>query len=331
MISTANLLSLFILLWMKSSIVVAVGFVLVSLRRTLRISDRALWMMVFASIAVLPLLSMVLPLWDFPMLSVNHQVVQGTIPLGIARLSPIQIIAILWAAGGLFLLASLLLDHLRANRLVDAGERVTDERLLALLTRARGVVDCLASPRIVLTDRLSTPALVGLRDPVLLMPRHSTAWEDDELFAVMCHELFHLKRRDLATNIAERVITAILWLNPLVHAARRYSAFAREVAADRAALAAGIAPERLARRMIDIAMTGQADRAPAVALTFANLDGTRFETRIKALFSPETHVEQRRVAPVLMIACFGLMAVTVGVAQVIICVPEASATVSTRC
>jgi hypothetical protein len=177
MIPAADLLSLFMLMWVKNSIVVTAGFIILSLRRVFRLKSGTLWMMVFTSVAVLPVLNAVLPLWNLPLLPVDHRLVQANIPLGAARISFIEGIAVVWAAGVLVSISGLVLDHLRARRLIDLGLPALDERLSALLARARAALGCIASPRIVLTRSLSTPALVGLTRPVLLLPPESCALE----------------------------------------------------------------------------------------------------------------------------------------------------------
>ncbi|HEX2722888.1 MAG TPA: M56 family metallopeptidase [Gemmatimonadaceae bacterium] len=330
-VPTADLLSLFILFWVKSSIVVGVGFMILLARRIFRVSTRAIWMTVFASVAALPFLNVLLPVWEIPLLSASHRLLQQNISLISVSISFIELVAILWVTGAALLIASLIVDHVRARRLIDHAEPVHSERIAALLTRACAAVGCTTWPRVLLTERLSTPALVGPRSPVLILPKESSEWDDEEIFAVICHELFHLMKRDLVTNILERIVAALVWVNPVVHVARRYSAFAREIAADQAVLRAGVRPELLARRMIDIARRGRAERAPAVALTFASFEGTRFETRIKALFSSDRPFTQSRLSSLLLAGSFALMVVSVGLAQIIICVPEPTTLISSRC
>ena len=63
----------------------------------------------------------------------------------------------------------------------------------------------------------TTPALVGIRQPKLLLPKDwQTRFDQRSLRHVLLHELIHVKQHDLLWNWAATAMQALHWFNPLV-------------------------------------------------------------------------------------------------------------------
>ena len=72
------------------------------------------------------------------------------------------------------------------------------------------------SPRVHLSEELHRPVTFGLRRPVLLLP---SSFQDMELAgqkAVVCHELWHIRRKDWIFILLEALVTTPLWFHPAV-------------------------------------------------------------------------------------------------------------------
>lgn len=77
------------------------------------------------------------------------------------------------------------------------------------------------------------PSLVGLVNPVILMPAATIeTWERDELRAAIAHELAHVARLDHWISWLQRLLTAIFFFHPMVWWATRRLAFERELCCD---------------------------------------------------------------------------------------------------
>jgi bla regulator protein BlaR1 len=86
---------------------------------------------------------------------------------------------------------------------------------------------------------IGVPALHGAIKPVLLIPHGlSESFTDDELRHVIIHELWHLRRRDVAVRWLVRAIHIVHWFNPLVWFAVGRIEEERELACDERTLAA---------------------------------------------------------------------------------------------
>jgi beta-lactamase regulating signal transducer with metallopeptidase domain/Tol biopolymer transport system component len=97
-------------------------------------------------------------------------------------------------------------------------------------------------PRVVVSQRVESPAVFGVFRPVLLLPARGT--EDlspREAEHILLHELAHLKRRDLQVHACCIALQVIYWFNPLLYLVRRQLQHLRELCCD--ATVAGILKE----------------------------------------------------------------------------------------
>ncbi|MCB2091971.1 MAG: hypothetical protein KDF58_11005 [Alphaproteobacteria bacterium] len=94
---------------------------------------------------------------------------------------------------------------------------------------------------IAVSSEINGPMVVGFLSPTVLIPQ--TFAKDmcvDELLPLLYHELAHIKRHDNILHLAERIILALYWWNPIMHFIARHIAEERELACDnRAAKSCG--------------------------------------------------------------------------------------------
>jgi hypothetical protein len=83
------------------------------------------------------------------------------------------------------------------------------------------------------SPHVRTPQVVGLRRPAVLLPAERLASLDhEELDMVLCHELVHIRHRDLWLGAVPAAARWLLFFNPLAHVATREYSLAREAACD---------------------------------------------------------------------------------------------------
>ena len=67
------------------------------------------------------------------------------------------------------------------------------------------------------TDTTIEPGVFGVSRPVLLWPRSMSAHlTDDQIEAVLLHELSHVRRRDNLTALVHGLVQAVCWFHPMV-------------------------------------------------------------------------------------------------------------------
>lgn len=88
-------------------------------------------------------------------------------------------------------------------------------------------------PRVVITDRVSGPAVFGLRRPCILVPGQTiNALSRSDLRNILLHEIAHIRRRDLWFQAAIVAIQILFWFNPFVYLIRRRLYELRELCCD---------------------------------------------------------------------------------------------------
>jgi len=156
-----------------------------------------------------------------------------------------QALLTLWLVGAIAVLAGALIRQRRFESFLRRRPRSCDPILTSHLSRLTSLLS-IPAPQIILMPACSTPAMVGVRQPKLLLPEDwETRFDDRSLRHVVLHELLHVKQRDLLWNWAAIAVQALHWFNPLVwFVVSRFQAD-RELRCDAGALALLSPAERL--------------------------------------------------------------------------------------
>lgn len=117
----------------------------------------------------------------------------------------------LWAVGVAVLAARLVLAWFGLGRIIGRS----DEAPARIVGECRKVAAAIGAPavRVVCSAEMVTPCLADLWQPVLILPARGL--EDDDLKAVLAHELAHARGHDLAWNLVAHFTTIVLWFHPL--------------------------------------------------------------------------------------------------------------------
>jgi HEAT repeat protein len=160
-------------------------------------------------------------------------------------------------------------------------------------------------PRLVVSDRVPMPVVCGIVRPVIVVPAAAHEWTDGRRRAVLCHEIAHLRRRDLVVNLLGRVACAFHWFNPLVWFAAWRLRIESERACDDMVLGVGTRPSEYADHLLQIVCVAARSRTPAVALPMA--ERRVFEGRMLAILERDAHrapPSLRQGAAVALLALF---------------------------
>jgi beta-lactamase regulating signal transducer with metallopeptidase domain len=79
---------------------------------------------------------------------------------------------------------------------------------------------------------IGTPATIGWRRPLVLLPLDWREWTAADRRAVLAHELAHVARGDFLSGVLARLVTALHFYHPLAHLLARRMRFEQELAAD---------------------------------------------------------------------------------------------------
>ena len=116
---------------------------------------------------------------------------------------------------------------------------IADDRLLNVARSCATLLRLKRLPILLAGENVSTPAVVGLFRPKLLLPSHVLATCDDrEIRLIILHELAHLKRHDIAGNWLIALASIVHWFNPIVWLLSARMRADRELACDELVLSA---------------------------------------------------------------------------------------------
>jgi beta-lactamase regulating signal transducer with metallopeptidase domain len=138
-----------------------------------------------------------------------------------------------WLGGACLFAVWLLGGAMNLRRRVARGASDIDPGVAAIWLACCRKVPVRRPPRLVVTDAVASPALVGIIRPSLLLPRHTgvtLSRKDQE--HIFLHELAHYRRRDHWTHFLQLLALCVHWFNPLVWLGFRYLRTDREMAAD---------------------------------------------------------------------------------------------------
>ena len=144
---------------------------------------------------------------------------------------------VVWISGMAGIGLYLVRDYRRLTHLVNQCPTLTARPALDLLEECCSQLHIKASVRLIITDAVQSPALLGIWRPRLLLPRNMDhTFTKRQLRHVFFHELAHLKRHDIAAGYVASLCHLIHWFNPLVWYAFQLMRTDRELACDQVAL-----------------------------------------------------------------------------------------------
>lgn len=129
---------------------------------------------------------------------------------------PAALLAV-WAIGAAVFLTRSLIQWRRVQRVADGGSLLEDGREVRILRRLEASGGPSTHPLpLVASDTSLEPGVFGIFRPKLLWPRAiSERLTDEQLEAVLAHELCHLRRSDNFTAVLHIAVQTVFWFHPL--------------------------------------------------------------------------------------------------------------------
>ena len=109
---------------------------------------------------------------------------------------------------------------------------VADAELTDIVERLRSELQCRRPIELRQSNSLTTPATIGWRRPLILLPADWTEWNERERRVVLAHEIAHIRRNDFLAWMCAQVGLALHFYHPLVHWLARRLRLQQELAAD---------------------------------------------------------------------------------------------------
>ncbi len=157
-----------------------------------------------------------------------------------------------WLAVGFFTCLGLGLARLGVGlwgiaRLRARSLPIDDRELEDEVEIVRAELSCTRRVEVRELAELATPATIGWRRPLLLLPGDWRDWSADERRAVVAHELAHVRRGDFLAGLLAQLGLALHFYHPLAHWLAARLRLEQELAADAWAPGSRAASRRISR------------------------------------------------------------------------------------
>ena len=179
-------------------------------------------------------------------------------------------LALAWLLGSALMLTRAGIQVAGAERLRRSCKPLDDSRITQLLAEAQRALNLTRRIRVAVTDKLTSPAVVGVIVPTLILPLTLlSTLTPEQIRFILLHELAHIRRGDYFANLFQLFIEALLFFNPaawwISHQVRRE----REACCDALAIELSGAPVDYAWTLLHVAETAL-NPPPAAAPAFSD-------------------------------------------------------------
>ena len=225
--------------------------------------------------------------------------------------------AVVWAAGILVGLVRLAWGYLMLAQFCRRLVPLVDPRQKLLVHQAADAVRLRKLPTVFLSPSTGVPVSIGLMRPAIVLPATMPPEADEEqLQAVLLHEMAHIARRDHWVGVGQRLATVLFWWNPLVHRICKDISEVREEICDNHVVLVQGEGRRLARILVDLA--ARATATPLLPSTIGVLEPklAGLTGRVMRLLNKERNMETRMNLAAKMSVVVCALALLLGMATV---------------
>lgn len=158
-----------------------------------------------------------------------------------------------WLAGSFAILLLWGIRRRKFLRSLRLGQTVQQGRAWQALEQARATLQLKGKVGLVISPLKIEPAVWRVWRPTVVLPESIAGQlDDDELEAIMLHELVHIQRRDNLIGNLQLALCALLWFHPLVWFLSRKLFDEREQACDERVMEVCRAPEAYASSILKV-------------------------------------------------------------------------------
>lgn len=254
-------------------------------------------------LALLPLAMAVIPPLKLAVLPATTAVQLDRVIRAAPALPPASIIAPIasWLAVA-FALAAHRMRVVRNGLAMARRSRPADAPITALCAQIASELGIVQLVRVSQSRELATPATVGWRRPVVLLPANANDWPRPQLQHALLHELCHIRRGDWLLTQTARLVCAAYWPLPAVWWICRRLEQNAELACDQLVVAEGADQLGYAR---DLVRTCRFARALPTAVSMGGAG--ELAARIRSLVHGERYrIPVYRELAILYVAFFAL-------------------------
>ena len=215
-------------------------------------------------------------------------------------------LGILWLMGVLLAAFPFDIGWFLAVQRIRRCSPVTDAATLALAAEAGRQLGLRCPVPLRSGASVAVPMTFGLLRPVVLLPDGAASWAAERLRVALLHEMAHVRRGDWAIQTTARLVCALFWHNPLVWPAARMLRAEAERACDDLVLSLGIPAPDYAQHLLAVAAALSGATRP-LPLAVSMAGRGPLESRLRAVLT----IRPRRAPSRRLAACAFALALIV--------------------
>lgn len=124
----------------------------------------------------------------------------------------VHVILVIWIIGICIITLMAVVNQLRLKRyILRCGKMIFEEKNEKILAGKE-----FSELKFVKVPMFKSPALIGVFNPIVLLPE-GLDYTEDEFEVVVMHEYYHYKRKDNLIKFVINLVAVIFWFNPLIH------------------------------------------------------------------------------------------------------------------
>jgi beta-lactamase regulating signal transducer with metallopeptidase domain len=212
---------------------------------------------------------------------------------------------LVWAAAFIFMVILLIRQTLFVRRLIRQSQ-MADGNMRDILEQARLQMGIKNKIALKLSENALSPSVCGLIRPTILIPKKlAEKINSNDLYAILLHELAHVKRYDLWISLIQAILQIIYIYNPLLWITNFIIRDIREQAVDEMVLVSmGSQAEEYPETLLNISRYSFGSVAPSLRLIGVA------ESK-KALFTRIKHITSRPFPTSAKLGLSGMMAIII--------------------
>ncbi len=195
-------------------------------------------------------------------------------------------LTIVWFIGFIGLLGYWIGQRRNFAFAVNAGERVSQGKEAASLRRVKSWLLIKREVGLMVSPKIAEPGVWGTFRPIIVLPETmSETLTEEELDAVMMHEMIHLARWDNLVSNVQMFFCCLFWFHPLVWFIDKRLLVERESACDETVIELGGAHGIYAASLLKVLKFCLGLRVAGVSAA----SGSNLKRRIEKIMAHETH------------------------------------------
>ena len=127
-----------------------------------------------------------------------------------------EILTVLWLAGAVLYLLRVLIGLAALERCRQRAVPIREGEWAACLEELVRQHGLRTEIELRESGEIGSPLTLGLRRPVILLPRSGQDWTAEQRTLILRHELAHIRRGDFLTALLAKVAASLYWFHPLV-------------------------------------------------------------------------------------------------------------------